>query len=159
MKSKKIQILMVGLALTLSAAVAVAQTPAHGHMHGRGMEMLPFHAVGLTDAQRTQIKQLYQNAKPTLQPLFQQAGQNHQAMVQLITGGTFDQAKAQALATQAAQIHSQIEVQHAAIAAQAYQLLTPEQKTKMNEVIAEHQQRMEQRMQQNQQSGTPAENQ
>jgi periplasmic protein CpxP/Spy len=151
--------LMVGLALTLSAAVAVAQTPAHGHMHGRGMEMLPFHAVGLTDAQRTQIKQLYQNAKPTLQPLFQQAGQNHQAMVQLITGGTFDQAKAQALATQAAQIHSQIEVQHAAIAAQAYQLLTPEQKTKMNEVIAEHQQRMEQRMQQNQQSGTPAENQ
>jgi protein CpxP len=153
MKTRKIQIFIVALALALIAAAAVAEGPGHGPMHhGMFGEMLPFHAVGLTDAQKTQIKELYHNAKPAMQPLMQQARQNHEAMVQLITSGTFDQAKAQALATQAAQIHAQMEVQHAQIASQAYALLTPEQKTKMTEVLAKRQQWMEQHIQQRQQS-------
>jgi len=150
MKISKFQIVIVALALMLVAAAGVAQTVEHKHFHHRGGfgEMLPFHAVDLTDAQKAQIKQLYANAKPTMQPLFQQEHQNHEAMVQLITSGSFDEAKAQALAQQSAQIHAQIEVQHAQITAQAYQLLTPEQKTKMNEVLAKRQQWMEQHMQQ-----------
>lgn len=153
MKTRKIQIFVVALALTLIAAVAVAEGPGHGGMHhGMFGEMLPFHAVGLTDTQKTQIKELYHNAKPAMQPLMQQARQNHEAMIQLITSGTFDQAKAQALATQAAQIHAQMEVQHAQIASQAYALLTTEQKTKMTEVLAKRQQWMEQHMQQRQQA-------
>jgi periplasmic protein CpxP/Spy len=155
MRTSRIQSFIVALALMLMAGVAGAQTttsqaPPPRHMHRPGMfgEMLPFHAVGLTDAQKTQIKQLYQAAKPTMQPLMQQLGQNHQAMEQLITGGGFDQAKAQALATQASQLHAQLEVEHAQIASQAYQLLTPEQKTKMSEILAKRQQWMQQHMQQ-----------
>ena len=159
MKISKIPVFVVALALMLSAGAVVAQDMPEGHMHHHGMfgEMLPFHAVGLTEAQHAQIKQLYQNAKPTMKPLFEQLRQNHQAMIQLITSGSFDQAKAQALAGQSSQILSQLAVQHAAIAAQAYQLLTPEQKTKMAQVLAERQQQFEQHMQEKQQSEAPAE--
>ena len=137
MKISKIPVFLVALSLLLGAAAAVAQDAPEGpmpmHRHGFG-EMLPFHAVNLTDTQRTQIKQLYENAKPTMKPLFEQLRQNHEAMIQLVTSGGFDQAKAQALAAQSSQIHSQLAVQHASIAAQAYQLLTPEQKTQMSRV-------------------------
>jgi periplasmic protein CpxP/Spy len=156
MKISKIQVLVVGLALVLVAAAAVSET---GHMHRHGMfgEMLPFHAVDLTDAQRAQIKQIYENGKPAMQPLFQQAHQNREAMIQLITSGNFDQAKAQALANQSAQLHAQIEVQHALLSSQAYQVLTSEQKAKMNEVLAKRQQWFEQHMQQKQTPEAPAE--
>ena len=159
MRISKIQVLVVALALTLVAGAAVSQEVERHHMRGHGMfgEMLPFRAVDLSDAQRDQIKQLRENARPTMQPLFQQARQNHEAMVQLITSGNFDQAKAQALANQSAQIHAQMEAQHALLASQAYQLLTPEQKTKMNQVLAERQQWFEQHMQQKEQSEAPAE--
>lgn len=154
----KIPVFVVALALMLSAGAAVAQDMPQGHMHRHGMfgEMLPFHAVDLTDAQRTQIKQIFQNAEPTMKPLFEQLHQNHQAMMQLITSGTFDQAKAQALASQSSQILGQLAVQRASLESQAYQLLTPEQKTKMSEVLAKRQQWFEQHMQQKEQSEAPA---
>jgi periplasmic protein CpxP/Spy len=160
MKSSKISVFIVALAMTMGVAAFAqdAAAPPPGHMHGHpGFgEMLPFRAVGLTEAQQTQIKQLYENAKPTMKPIFQQLHQNHEAMIQLITSGTFDQAKAQALAGQSSSLMSQLAVQHAAIAAQAYQLLTPDQKTKLAEVIAQREQRFQQHMQQ-EQSEAPAE--
>lgn len=162
MKMNKIPVVLAALAMTLGLAAVAQDAPPPmppGHMHHHGMfgEMLPFHAIDLTDAQRTQIKQLYENAKPTMKPSFEQLRQNHQAMIQLVTSGNFDQAKAQLLAAQSSQLMSQLAVQHASIAAQAYQLLTPEQKTQMSKVLAEREQRMEQWMQRKQQSGAPAE--
>ena len=67
-------------------------------------------------------------------------------MIQLIESGTFDEAKAQSIATQAAQIRAQLEVQHARMASEAYQVLTPEQKTKLADFIAKREQRFEQHM-------------
>jgi periplasmic protein CpxP/Spy len=161
MKISKISVLLIATSLMLGAAAAVAQDmpagPMHMHRHGMFGEMLlPFHAVNLTDAQKTQIKQLHENAKPTMKPLFEQLRQNHEAMIQLVTSGDFSQAKAQALAAQSSQILSQLAVLHASITAQAYQLLTPEQKTQMTQVLAERQQRMQQWMQRHQQPEAPA---
>jgi len=161
MKLSRIKILAALLAIASLATFGVAQaedtTPAQprAHMHHGPMfagPMLPFFskALDLTDAQRTQIKEIFHNAKPTMQPLMQQERQSHQAMVQLITSGNFDQAKAQAIVNQESQIHAQIEVQHALLASQAYQVLTAEQKTKMNELIAQHEQRMQEHMQRHQ---------
>jgi len=161
MKSSRMSVVAALLVVALSG-FGVAQTeqaaPPHAHAHmrhaGFGGPMLPFFAksLELTDAQRTQIKEVFHNSKATMKPLMEQEHQSHQAMMQLITSGTFDQAKAQAIVNQESQIHAQLEVQHAMIAAQAYQLLTPEQKTKMNELIAQRQQRMEQFRQQHQQA-------
>ena len=161
MKMNKVPVIMVALAMTWGLAAFAQDAPPPmppGHMHHHGMfgEMLPFHAIDLTDAQRTQIKQLYENAKPAMKPTFEQLRQNHQAMIQLVTSGNFDQAKAQVLAAQSSQLMSQLAVQHASIAAQAYQLLTPEQKTQMSKALAERQQRMERWMQREQRSETPS---
>lgn len=159
MKTSKV--LLVTLAVTLFAAAAAAQSSTQNvqrvHMHGHGpFEMLPFHAVDLTEAQRTQIHQIFDSGKSTMKPLFEQAHQNHEAMTQLITGGNFDEAKAQALASQSAQIQSQIELEHAKLSSQAYQLLTADQKTKMNEILAKRQAWFQQHMQ-NQNSEAPPE--
>jgi Spy/CpxP family protein refolding chaperone len=80
-------------------------------------------------------------------------------MMQLITSGSFDEAKAQAIATQAAQTHAQLEVEHAKVVSQAYQLLTAEQKTELAAIMAKHQQRMQERMSQHQGTAEPAPNQ
>lgn len=152
----RVKLFSVALALSLLVSMAAAQTesgPPPGHhpmMHGEWIEghSLRFftNLLSLTDAQQTQIKQLITTAKPAITPLMQQEMQSRQAMMQLITSGTFDQAKAQAIASQEAQTHQQLEIQHAQIAAQAYQLLTPDQKTKLNDFLAERQQKMAQHM-------------
>jgi len=145
--------IVAALAIALLTGTAIAQGPHHhgdemfGQMLGMMSDMLD-----LTDAQQAQIKQIYENAKPTMKPLWQQEHQSHQAMMQLITSGNFDQAKAQAIASHEAQIHAQMEVQHAQLAAQAYQVLTPEQKTKFNEFMAKRQQRMQEHMQEHSQA-------
>jgi Spy/CpxP family protein refolding chaperone len=151
-----------GLSLTLVAAVAMSQTLKRVDMHhrgGMGHEM-PFFALhDLTDAQRTQIKQIFQGSKAAVKPLWQQEMQSHQAMMQLITSGTFDEAKAQTIANEAAQTHAQLEIEHAKVVSQAYQVLTAEQKTELAAIMAKHQQRMQERMSQHQEAPEQAPNQ
>jgi len=158
MKLNRMKIFAAALALSVCATIAAAQTepagPPPGHhfmMHGDWIEghSLKFftNLLSLTDAQQTQIKQLITNAKPALTPLMQQEMQSHEAMRQLVTSGAYDQAKAQAIASQEAQTHEQLELQHAQIAAQAYQLLTADQKTKLNDFFTQQQQKMAEHMQ------------
>ena len=103
--------------------------------------------LDLTEAQQAQIKQIIAKEKPALEPLFKQEMQGHEQMMQLIQSGGFDEAKAQAIATQGAQVHAQLEVQHARIASEAYQVLTADQKTKLAQFISKKEQRFEQHMQ------------
>jgi len=148
-------ILAVVFGLMTVATLSFAQSVQPVHMHGRGWgDGMPFFsdALDLSDAQRTQIKQIFHNGHSAMKPLMEQEHQSHQAMIQLITSGSFDQAKAQVIANQAAQVHAQIEVQHAQAASQAYQVLSADQKAKFNELLAKHEQRMQEHMQQHQQS-------
>jgi len=148
---------VLGLALVAGIAVAEEQGGAgpmhhgmrgmHGHMmgdHGLGMML---HQLNLTEDQKTQVKKIFEAEKPAMQPLHQQEFQAHQQMMQLITSGNFDQAKATAIATQEAQTHIQMEVEHAKIHAQIYQLLDSTQKAKVADMMAKHQERMQQHMQ------------
>jgi len=141
---------ITALAVVLAAGIAMAQP--HGGPHGGGDffggGMMGFFSdyLDLTDAQQAQIKQIVTKEKPALEPLFKQEMQTHEQMMQLIQSGSFDEAKAQAIATQGAQIHSQLEVQHARIANEAYQVLTADQKTKLAQYITRREQRFEQHM-------------
>ena len=141
---------ITALAVVLAAGIAMAQP--HGGPHGGGDffggGMMGFFSdyLDLTDAQQAQIKQIVTKEKPALEPLFKQEMQTHEQMMQLIQSGSFDEAKAQAIATQGAQIHSQLEVQHARIANEAYQVLTADQKTKLAQYITKREQRFEQHM-------------
>lgn len=154
MKLSRMSAVSAVLTLTLMAGTALAQGPHHEDFFG---PMLGFMSdvLNLTDAQQAQIKQIHENLKPSIEPLMQQEHQSHLAMKQLITSGTFDQAKAQAIANQEAQIHAQLEVLHAQAASQAYQILTPEQKTQFNQMAERHEQRMEQHMQEHSQTAAP----
>ena len=147
--------LVAGLAVALVGALAFAQQqgnagPGHPH-HGMGGMHEPFgmmlHQLNLTEDQKAQVKKIFQAERPALQPLKQQEFQSHQQMIQLVTGGNFDQAKAAAIATQEAQTHIQLEVEYAKIGSQIYQLLDSTQKAKVADLIAQHQQRMQQHLQ------------
>lgn len=159
MRSSRTKVVVGVLATILLAIVALAQGPGgprHGHDFFGGPMMGMFgDFLDLSDAQRTQIKQIFDNAKPTLAPLWQQEMQSHKAMRQLITSGNFDQAKAEAIANQASQVRAQLEVQHALLASQAYQLLTGDQKTKLNDFLDKREQRFQERLQRHQGTSDP----
>jgi Spy/CpxP family protein refolding chaperone len=108
---------------------------------------LPLHQLNLTDDQKAQVKQIFLAEKTNMKPLMQQEHAAHMQIVQLITSGTFEQAKVAAIAAQESQTHMQLEIEHAKMASQIYQLLSSDQKAKVADIIAQHQQRMQERMQ------------
>jgi protein CpxP len=146
MKAGRIKILALALGLALVAAIAVSQTVKRTHMHGGGMwgeHMLGYYAdaLDLTDAQQAQIKDIWAKEKPALQPLFQQMAQGHQQLRQLEESGTFDEAKVRALASQHAQVMTEMIVQKARIKSEMFQVLTPEQKAKAAKLMDRHERR------------------
>ncbi len=179
MESKTTKFALFGvLAMALFAGAAFAQTEAspdaapqagpqgglthhygmkgpHGQFRGGDGTGFPMRGLNLTEDQHAQIKQIFQNEKGNIHPLMQQEFQAHLQMMQLITSGNFDEAKATALASQEAQTHIQMQVEHAKMAAQVYQLLSADQKAKVTDMMAKHQQRM----QQHTQKAPPADNQ
>ena len=157
MKSMNSKLTAITAVLTLFAGMAFAQGGAGGPMHHRrggfmgGME-LPLRQLNLTDDQKAQVKQIFQAEKTNMKPLMEQERTAHTQMVQLITSGAFDQSKAAAIAAQESQTHMQLEIAHAKIASQIYQLLSSDQKAKVADIIAQHQQRMQEHMQNKEQA-------
>jgi periplasmic protein CpxP/Spy len=155
MKVGRKKIFAVALSALLLAGAAMAQGP-HGHgdffgpMLGEMTDILD-----LTDAQQAQIKQIHENAKPAMKTLMQQEHQSHEALMQLITSGSYSEAAAKKILDQESTVHEQLALQHAQLASQAYQVLTPEQKTKLASVIARREQRMQQHMQEHSQEAAP----
>ncbi len=152
MKTKYFKIAAVVLVLAVMAAIAVSQTVRRAHMRGDGMfggPMLGYfvHKLDLTDAQQAQVKAIMAKEKPALQPLMLQAAQGHSQLRDLVMSGNFDEAKARELASQQTQAMTELTVQHARIASEMVQILTPEQKTKLNVLINQHEQRMMNRLQ------------
>ncbi len=157
MKSIRVRLLVAGLAVLLGTAIAKSQStetapPPGPPMHGpgpMGEHLLNYFtkALNLTEDQQTQAKAIVNNAKPTFKTLM---GQQHQIDQQLHSQaeGTFDAKQVQALATQKAQIQSQLTVAETQLHHQLYQLLTPDQQTQLKQIEAEHEARMQQHMQQ-----------
>jgi Spy/CpxP family protein refolding chaperone len=151
--------LLAGVALALVAGLAFAQQeggPGAMHHGMRGMHggfmghpgfAMMLHQLNLTPDQKAQVKQIFEAEKPNIKPLMQQQFQSHQQMMQLITSGNFNQATATAIATQETQTHIQMEVEHAKIGSQIYQLLDSTQKAKVADMMAKHQERMQKHMQ------------
>jgi len=146
MKSNRIKILIGALILILLVAVSVSQTVKRAHMRGmHGDGMFSEHAIGfLTDylnrneGQQAQAKDILAKEKPTLDSLSQQMKQGHEALKQLETSGTFDEAKVRAVASQQSQTMTDLIVEKARIHSALFQILTPDQKTKMTQLMDKH---------------------
>jgi len=148
--------LIVGTAgLALAVGLAFAQTEGgapmhhgmgmHAHMMGGGEFGMFLHQLNLTDDQKAQVKQIFQNEKSTMRPLMQQEARARLQMMKLITGGEkLNEAAVTQLASQEAQTHIQLEVEHAKIGSQIYGLLNSDQKAKVADMISKHEQMMQQ---------------
>jgi protein CpxP len=133
---------ITGFAILLHAQAAPG---GEGHRwgHGRGMMMGRIaRELNLTDAQKAQIKEIWQAEKPTVQPLMQQLADGRKQMLAATAKGQFDQAQVQSIATQQAQVLTQLMVERAKVESKVYALLTPEQKTKAEELRQKHLDRM-----------------
>ena len=93
---------------------------------------------GQNPNQQAQAKDILAKEKPTLDLLSQQMDQGHQALKQLENSGTFDEAKVRAVASQQAQTMTDLIVEKARIHSALFQILTPDQKTKMTQLMDKH---------------------
>lgn len=157
MKSIRYRLLIAAVAVLLGSTIAKSQTatdappppPMHGHEFGMHEHMMGFFAkaLNLTDDQKAQMKAIMEKEHPAMKPLLQQ---QHQIDLQLrqYVEGTYDEAKVRTLATQKSQIETELTVAETRVHNQMYQLLTPDQQSKLKEIEAQHEARMQSHMRQ-----------
>jgi periplasmic protein CpxP/Spy len=136
-------LLTTGAVMTAAAGLSIASaqtttttTPPtapsghHGWHHHRG----PWHMLsklGLSDAQKTQIKSIMTAAKPEMQSLHQQMRTNMQKLEQTQPSD----ANYSTIASQVSQTHgslsAQMMTQRANVRAQIFKVLTPAQQTQL----------------------------
>ena len=157
-KSFRFRLLIAAVAVLLGSAIANSQTTADTtpaaptHEHAYGMHRMHGHEMGffgkalnLTDDQKAQMKSIMQKEHPTMKPLFQQERQIDRQLRQYVEG-PYDEAKVRALAVQKSQVETELTVAHTRIHNQMYQLLTADQQSKLKEMEANHQDRMQKHM-------------
>jgi periplasmic protein CpxP/Spy len=160
MKSIRFRLLVAALAVMLGAAIAKSQTadarPMHGPEFGmRGPMGFFSKYLDLSDDQRAQMKAVLQKEHAAMKPQMQQLHQMQQQLKQY-EEGTYDEAKVQALVTQQSQTLVQMKVQETRIHNELFQLLTPEQQSKMKEFEANREARMQQHVQGQNEDAVPA---
>ena len=134
--------IVIGLAVLLVAvgAAAVAQNMAGrgGHWHkGDFLNRRLAHltrALDLSDAQQQQVKSLFQAQRPAFKALMQQMVSERQQMLAATQNGQFDTAKVQAIANQQGQTMANLIVARQELQSKIYGLLTPEQRTKFDQM-------------------------
>lgn len=143
MKSIRFRMLAAVLAIGLCTASAISQTAKPGGHPGSGEHMLAFLTdyLDLTDAQQTQIKAIFTKEKPVLAPLAQQLAQTHSQLRQLEEATPFDENKARTLASQQSQTMVDLIVEKSRMKSEMFQVLTADQKTKLQKMEARHEQR------------------
>lgn len=152
MKRSMIAILAAS-ALTV-AATAYAGGYGHHGKHGdfggghRGMHGFMFERMlDLTDEQKASVDEIYSTAKQQREETREDRVADRQAMMDLNPADEDYQTKVAELAKQkAAQVEQRI-MAHAAMQAQVYEILTPEQREKLAQLKAEAQQRFAERRQ------------
>jgi Spy/CpxP family protein refolding chaperone len=140
MKRKYIAVGMIVLLIgTGTALLANAQMRHAGFGFGwpHGEQAFLSHLTNmfdLTDAQQTEVKQLWQAEKPTVMPLVQQLAEGHKQMVAATANGAFDEAKVTPIAQKQAQTLTQLLIEKEKMTAKFYTLLTPEQRGKFDRI-------------------------
>ena len=150
MNSIRSKVLTSLLAATLTAGAAFAQGGAKAQFRGGdvGQHILNFYTdyLDLTDAQQAQMKSILTQEKPIIAPMVQQLAQTHQQLRQLEESGTFDEAKVRSVAAQQTQTMVDLIVEKARAKSQMMQVLTADQKAKLQKLESRREQRMMQHL-------------
>lgn len=152
MRSNRWKFITAALAIAiLGAGAALAEVGHRGHWGGpdafgvRGLRFMSRY-LNLTEDQQAQMKQIMQKEKPAFQPLMQQLKQVRAQERQIAEASTFDENQARTLATQQAQTMADLTVQKLRVESEMYQVLTSDQKTKLNQFLDQRGQRAGHRM-------------
>ena len=112
--------------------------------------------LNLTAAQKAQAKTIFETARQNAKPLRDQLMQNHQSLWAAVKAN--DTAQIQKLSTEQGNLHGQLVANRSLAMAQFYQILTPEQRAKADQMHQNMQTRMQERRERMQQRrGTGAE--
>ena len=113
-------------------------------MHHGGGRMRQMEMLGLSEAQKDQIFKIRHDSVPAMREQMKQVRKASDELRQLAMADKFDEAKARQLADQQAKAMSNMAVMRAQTANRVRQVLTPEQRQKMDQ-MREHRGGMEPR--------------
>ena len=119
----------------LGAASLFAQTPPparHSQRQDHFAKMAA--ALNLTDAQKSEMKSIFQEARQSAQPVRQQLKQTRQSLQAAVQAGNSDQIQ-QLSATEGTEI-GQLAAIHASARAKMFKMLTPDQQQKLSTLRA-----------------------
>lgn len=139
--------LVAALALAIAVPFAIAQSKgtggqkgghAYGQGHGRGgggrMAGAMFRNLDLTDAQKTQMKQIRESHAQTLRPLMQQIHAKRQEIREASKSGAFDEALVTQKLTEVAPLEAKLMGEEFRTHQEMLSVLTAEQKTKLEQL-------------------------
>ena len=135
-------------ALVLAVAIAVPAVLAQatddggrkgrrdhsGHFGRRGGEGRMFKNLDLTDAQKAQIKQIHENSRAEIRPIAEQVRAKRQEIRQAREGGTVNEALVTQKLTEIAPLEAKLIAERARVHEQMLSVLTPEQRTKLEQM-------------------------
>ena len=134
-------------AVALSVPIVVAQTARimrGGHERGErwggpgeGMHGGMFRGINLTEDQESKMKQISQSFRESTNSLRQELQTKREALRQIGEGGTFDEALATQKLTETAGLEAKLMGEQFKMRQQMLSLLTPEQKTQLEQKRAE----------------------
>lgn len=130
------------MALAIAVPFAIAQSKdggrhaegRHGMRGGDRMAGAFFRNLDLTDAQKTQMKQIRESHGQTLRPLMEQIRTKRQELRQASKGGTFDEALVAQKLTEIAPLEAKLMGEEFRTHQEMLSVLTPEQKTKLDQL-------------------------
>jgi periplasmic protein CpxP/Spy len=125
---------------TLAAGIVFAQVapkvPAGQGTHSFARRAMGhqrmIQALNLTDAQKQQAKAIFQQSRQSVQPVMQQLKQNREALQAAVKAN--DTAKIDQLSATQGQLRGQVMAARAEAMAKVYQILTPEQRAKAEQL-------------------------
>ena len=152
-KFKVLAIASLSAVVLTVASLAVAQTVKTGRgdgqgrrgaWHGEGMKGRGgfggdrlFARLNLTDDQKAKIKTIRQSFMESNKPLFEQLRAKRQELRQASEGGTFNEALATQKLTEAAGLEAKLMGARFQLRQQMLSVLTPEQKTQLDQLKAQ----------------------
>jgi protein CpxP len=143
-KLSRIQTIAIALVMAIAVAVpiVVAQSTDSGDKrgrHGQGREhgdmggMMGFGNLDLTDAQKAQLKQIRENHSQSVRPITEQIRAKRQEIRQTSEGGSFNEALVSQKLAEIAPLEAKLMGEQFRIRQEMLSVLTPEQKTKLEQ--------------------------
>lgn len=112
---------------------------------GGALGGLPLARLGLTDAQRTEVRSIAEKHAEELKAIADRAMTARRALEAAVTGEAVDEGLIRARAAELALVEADMAVARAGLHAEVFRVLTPEQQTQARELRTQMQERVENR--------------